>query len=665
MKDSDVLFRQFFEGNRSVMLLIEPGSGAIVAANPAASRFYGYPLDRLKAMSVNDINTLPADRIARERDRAVHEESLFFTFQHRLASGEIRDVEAYVSPIEVDGQPLLLSIVHDITKRAETERALAAAHVEIRSRNALLQQVLDTVSVGIFLVDQLGLITLANQRMAEMFKIPVDAMVGMEYVMLIHPDEREVGRRKMLELLASEIASVDLERHYWRSDQTSFWGNLTGRRLYDEEGRSVGLVGSIADIDYRKQVETELAAHRLRLEELVESRTKELISAKEAAEAASIAKGAFLANMSHEIRTPMNGILGMVHLLRRTDLTADQRQRLDVIESSGKHLLAIITDILDLSKIVAGKTDLTCTEFSPREICLSALSIIRGAALAKGLGLDFVDEGIPLQVRGDPIRLTQALVNYLGNALKFTETGHIVLSVSVVEKTATDYLLRFAVEDSGPGIPPAQQSRLFREFEQADNSMTRAHGGTGLGLAITKRIAEMMGGAVGFESVEGQGSTFWLTARLDKLVLPRDPVPASVSVVEDFERLLRAGHSGRRILVVEDEPINQAITRELLEQVGFQIDLANNGAEAVRMARDVDYCLILMDMQMPVMNGVDATQAIRGEPRTADVPIIAMTANAFVEDRENCLAAGMNDFVAKPVNPDVLFEVLYRWLPGD
>jgi CheY-like chemotaxis protein len=348
--------------------------------------------------------------------------------------------------------------------------------------------------------------------------------------------------------------------------------------------------------------------------------------------------------------------------LRRTGLTVDQFKRLDVIEASGKHLLAIISDILDLSKIDAGKTELDKKDFVLREVLDLALSIIRVGATAKNLRLELMGSNLSLPVNGDPIRLTQALVNYLGNALKFTETGSITLTASVIEETPVDLLVRLEVKDTGIGIPKNRQSKLFQAFEQADNSSTRAYGGTGLGLAITQRIAQLMGGSVGFESAEGQGSNFWLTARFGKS--NQVVQQKTEDIVGDIEQLLSIHHSGKCVLLAEDEPINQEITRGLLEDAGLIVHTADNGEVAVQMAQANDYSLILMDMQMPIMNGIDATLAIRKLAGYAETPILAMTANVFTEDRDKCLASGMNDFIAKPADPEQMYRVLYRWLCG-
>jgi CheY-like chemotaxis protein len=365
--------------------------------------------------------------------------------------------------------------------------------------------------------------------------------------------------------------------------------------------------------------------------------------------------------MSHEIRTPMNGIIGMANILRREGVTPQQATRLDTIDASAQHLLSVINDVLDLSKIEAGKFTLEEAPLVISSLLANVNSILSERVKAKGLHLLIETEHLPHNLVGDPTRLQQALLNYATNAVKFTETGTVTLRVLMQEETAASVTVRFEVQDTGIGITPEAMARLFSAFEQADNSMTRKYGGTGLGLAITRRLAELMGGEAGAKSTPGVGSTFWFSARLKK-GSAEALAPAASDV--DAEAELRQCYAGQRILLVDDEPINREVALMQLEDVGLLTDMAEDGEEAVAMARKTRYAAIFMDMQMPKLNGVEATRQIRQLPGYQDIPIIAMTANAFAEDKAQCLAAGMNDFLIKPFIPEELFAILLRALSG-
>ena len=431
------------------------------------------------------------------------------------------------------------------------------------------------------------------------------------------------------------------------------------------------LYGALQDITERKRSEAELEEHRHHLAELVASRTAELAEAKDAAEAASLAKSAFLANMSHEIRTPMNAILGMVNVLRRSGVSPLQAERLAKIDAATDHLLSIINNILDLSKIEAGKFAIEEAPVDPVNVLRATGTILLERAQAKGLRLmvesDALPADRPLRLYGDATRLQQALLNYATNAIKFTERGSVSLRLLIQEKTdeSTDetdesLVVRFEVEDTGIGIDEAVLSRLFDAFEQADNSTTRKYGGTGLGLAITRRLAELMGGEAGARSTPGVGSVFWFTARL--AVKHGESVSTVTLSVENAEAQLRQRHRGRKILVVDDDPMNLEVARYLLEDAGLSVSTAEDGLRAIIRAQDKGCAAVLMDMQMPNMDGLDATRHIRRIAGCHTMPILAMTANAFAEDKASCLAAGMNDFVVKPFDPDVLFSTLLHWL---
>ncbi len=412
------------------------------------------------------------------------------------------------------------------------------------------------------------------------------------------------------------------------------------------------------DITEMRRLDSQLEHYRHHLEDLVAERTAQLAEASERAEAASRAKSAFLANMSHEIRTPMNAILGQARLLERSHLSQQQEDRLVRIRQAGSHLLALINDILDLSKIEAGKLQLDAVDFSPEVLFNQAHSLIHDRLVARRLKFESDTDGLPPVLRGDVTRLRQALLNYLSNAVKFTERGCVSLRARVVSEDGDSVLVRFEVRDTGIGIAPEQVHRLFRSFEQADASTTRKYGGTGLGLSLTRHLAALMGGEVGVKSEPGLGSTFWLTARLQRRPGVSLPV-GSLTVASE----IGAGNvRGARVLLVEDNLLNQEVAIEMLSDLGLVIDRAANGLEAVELASATHYDLILMDMQMPVMDGLEATRRIRLMPPLAHTPIVAMTANAFDEDQAACFAVGMNDFVAKPVEPETLHGVVFKWL---
>ena len=501
-----------------------------------------------------------------------------------------------------------------------------------------------------------------NDALCQTLGYTREDLTRMTWTELTHPDDLAPDLEQFNRMLAGEINSYAMDKRFIHKDGHLVYTRLAVSHVRKPDGSLDYVVAMVEDITDRKQVELELERHREHLEELIETRTLELSIAKNAAESASRAKSTFLANMSHELRTPMSGVMGMVDMVLRRATDPQQIDWLNKSKRSAQHLLAVINDILDISKIEADCLTLETINFKFGEVLENLLNLLGHKAEEKQLKLlvDLEPEMPRMAFLGDPLRLGQILLNLVGNAIKFTDRGSITVRVRRLEDKPDNVLLRIEVADTGIGITPEDQQRLFTAFEQADGSMTRKYGGTGLGLAITKRLVQMMSGEIGVESTPGQGSTFWLTVRLGKSTDAVLPAPTFTGKSAD-ERLLDE-YAGTRILLAEDEPINQEVSRGLLEDAGLVVDLADDGLQALELAKQNTYALILMDMQMPRLNGVEATRAIRALPAYAQIPILAMTANALDEDRQVCLDAGMNDHIGKPVHPDKLYVTLLKWL---
>ncbi|TLD45538.1 MAG: Sensory/regulatory protein RpfC [Accumulibacter sp.] len=421
------------------------------------------------------------------------------------------------------------------------------------------------------------------------------------------------------------------------------------------------VIASVRDVTDEEHREAEPQDAGARLAAMVQERTRQLAAARDEAEAASSAKSAFLANMSHEIRTHLTTIVGLAELMRREQLPMKQLDRLEKMNEAARHLLSLIDGVLDLAKIEAGRPILNETTVDLARLLASVAEMVGEQAREKGLRLLTEMPPLPGPLIGDPTRIRQAMLNYASNAIKFTERGSVTLRLQVLQEEGGSVLLRFEARDTGIGVPAAARERIFRQFEQAANSLPRADGGTGLGLAIVSQIAARMGGEVGVEAAAGGGSTFWFTLRLQKVTRKRSgqlpaEMPAAAAATAERRR------SDSRLLIVDDERNNRELILAMLETVDLRADCARSGEEAVAQATKKRYALILMDLQLPQIDGIEATRRIRRLPAYESVPIIGLSGNVLANVVDECQRAGMNDFVGKPFSMDALLEAVTRCL---
>lgn len=657
LRESEEKFRAMADAAQDAIVMLDR-EGNVSFWNRAAETVFGYAADEILGHNVHKLLAPP--EFASRHEAAF---ALFRADGQGAAIGQTLElpalrkdgqtipIELSLSAVKMGDDWRAIGIARDIAarKRAEAElerhrhgleerviertAELAAKTAQLAETEERLRYAMEATSDGLWDWRLDTGVTYCNAAYFRMLgHDPADFAddVSSRWLGLLHPEDREAAHAALLRNVAA-LGHYEMEFRMRARDGSYRWILSRGRVVErDAAGMPLRVVGTHIDITERKRRETELA------------------EAKRRAETADRAKSAFLANMSHEIRTPLNAIVGFAHLLNRELSDPAHAAPARKISEAASRLLGIVEDILDISQLETGKLSLEYAEFDLGFLLTRALNAIAAKARERGLELAYDPASTPGgRFVGDACRLGQILSNFLDNAAKFTPKGKISLRAKTLEETADAHWIRFEVADTGIGIAPADRSRLFEAFAQIDDSSTRKYDGAGLGLAVSRRLAQLMGGRVGMESRPGEGSTFWLEAPLRRA---------------DDEATKREAARGARLLLAEDNRVNREMMRQILGDMGFAVDFAENGAEAVAMAAKHAYDLILMDMQMPIMDGLEATRALRRIAGGCAAPILAMTASDLEDDRRRCLEAGMDDYLVKSVAPAKLFDILTKWL---
>lgn len=630
---SEEKFRSYFESNLAVMLLVDPVSKKIKNANNSACRFYKYSKQEFTKISIYDINILSPKEIDQKMKAAIMQKANHLSFQHKLADGQIKDVEVYASPFVFKGGKMMSVLVHDVTRRNQTEQALILSREKYEQTSKLLEALFDSIPDIIGVQDTNHGIIRYNKAGYDYLKKSEAQVEGKKCYQLI-------GKDSPCEICATTevyntLKSAKIERY---NKEHNVWLEIRAYPVLDESGKLFRVIEHLRDITDRKKF------------------VDELEKSKEKAEESDRLKSAFLANMSHEIRTPMNAILGFTQLLKANSLNAAKKNEyIGIIQNSGNHLLDIINDIIDISKIDAEQLDIVETNFDLNLFLLEIYQLFQSLIIQKKQSeLELIlsnEEEADIVISSDKTRLRQILLNLIGNSIKFTAEGRVEFGYKIKEQS-----LLFFVKDTGVGMSEKELAFVFDRFRQGDESSNRPFGGTGLGLAISKEFVELLNGEIWAESVKDEGSTFYFTIPLKQKEKEKKPMFENKPQAKPKTKF-----SNKTILIVEDDEYSSLILEELLKPYGFNLLTATDGMQAIKACIDKpEIDLVLMDIQLPVLDGLQATQRIK--KIKANLPIIAQTANAMQEDREKALSAGCDNYISKPINGNELIQMISEYI---